>query len=257
MNNLKVIFRLLLLASLAAIFVFLIKMTFPSGKQVAQLFESRMSTPTPLQPTATPKKVHTPKSTVTPTPTIPPAMATKAAIVSKSDDATPIPPKYYPVESEKDIISVVFKDENFMQFTKQHLSKATADTPMQVKWLGENYEGAYYYLIPFRRGDYLIGIAQVWVDNGKARMGMWSDVETDTFPLVSAQEAIRIVKAKDLEIIRHPELVYFPTLETGSDWTNPQWRIFTDQGYVYIFWSLGEPKLFFEKELHPIGENRK
>lgn len=254
MNRVKIIFKLLLLAGSAIVLMFLIKMTIPSEKQVAQLFESKMSTPTPLQPTSTPKKAPTPESTVTPTPTIPPAMATKAAIVSKAKGLTPNPPKYYPVRSEKDIISVVFKDENFIQLTTQRLNKATADTPIKVKWLGEDYEGAYYYLIPFRRDDHIIGIAQIWVNNGKARMGMWSDADIDQFPLVSAQEAVRIVRGKGLKIIRNPELVYLPILETGSDWTNPQWRILTDQGYVYIIWSSGEPKFLFEDELHPISE---
>jgi len=246
-------FKLLLLAGGVVVLMFLIKMTLPSEKQVARLFESKMSTPTPLQPTSTPKKEPTPECTVTPTPTIPPAMATKAAIVSRAKDITPNPPKYYPIRAEKDIISVVFEDENFIQMTRQRLNKATPDTPVKVKWLGEDYEGEYYYLIPFRKNGHIIGIAQIWVNNGKARMGMWSDADIDQFPVVSAEEAVRIAKGKGLKIIRNPELVYFPTLETGSNWTNPQWRILTDQGYVYIFWLLGNPQIFFDDELHPIS----
>ncbi|HEY52060.1 MAG TPA: hypothetical protein G4N94_01230 [Caldilineae bacterium] len=262
MKSLKTVLKLLFLGGLAVVLMFLIKSTAPSNKPVARLFESKMSTPTPLKPTSTPKIIPTPLHTAIPTPTIPSAMVTKAAVVSKSANYTPEPPERYPVKSAQDIINVVLNDERFKQSINDpifgpHVKGAIPGEPIQVRWLGEAYEGEFYYLIPFWQNDRVTGIAQVWVNKGMAHMGMWSNADAEKFPLVSRKEAKSLAKEQGLKITGEPELVFFETLETGIALTHPFWRMQTDQGVVFVIQSLGEIKVFYDDELHTTGEGGK
>jgi len=210
--------------------------------------QSPIRTPTPL---GQPKPAG---QTATPS-----LMASKAAVAARARQQTPEPqPTLRPIRTTQDIVDAVLTDRNFQASLDDPMfgpnSKgATPGTPIRVRLISKQYQGQYYYIVPFYRQNRVTGLATVWVESGRGGMGMWGNADNPRFPLVTESEAVELVKARVGQVASSPELVFCPTRENGGDWTSPFWEVKTTEGTTfYVMYILGATTVYRADEVHVI-----
>jgi hypothetical protein len=219
------------------------------------LFRSPVeSLPSPLETPAPPSQ-----STPVGQPAMPPAMATKAAMAAIVHRQTPKSQSTLrPIHTSQDIIDAVLTAPGFQANLDDpifgpHSKGATPGEPIRVRLISKQYQGQYYYIVPFYKQIRVTGLATVWVENGRGGMGMWGNADDARFPPVSAAEAVELVKTDGRQVTGDPELVFRPTRENGGDWTSPFWEVKTVEGTTfYVMYILGATRVYRADEIHTI-----
>jgi len=176
----------------------------------------------------------------TPSPAEIAAAATEMYYKMNVPDEAPEAPTPYlqAVNSLNDLPNIVYSDPFFYkneQIYSTCLKNKKPGTTMAVKSLGKISD---YYLLPFWNNSKVCGVALIFIKNGFASAGGWSEINADQFPIIDANEAINQVKAKiPKEILGVPLLVFGGYKEFWEPF-NPAWQISTIDGDQYFVLSI-------------------
>jgi hypothetical protein len=159
-------------------------------------------------------------------------------------------PPSYPVKSEADLPNVLYNDAslytydaNFPCFSNKNPGPAifvhSLDTTL-----------ADYYILPFYKNNKICALAMITVKDGMGTVNGTGEGFGNTYPQVSANEAVNLVEEKTgLKVIGQPILIFRSIFEDYDPFF-PYWELQTRDGqtyYVIFFFGRGEGGSIGEK----------
>ncbi|MGB8215616.1 MAG: cohesin domain-containing protein [Anaerolineales bacterium] len=158
----------------------------------------------------------------------------------------PATPVYDPFQTPEDILKLIPTDPFFNNGLDPHdrpcVYTGVPGTPVFVKSVDA---GADYYLIPFREGSWICGVAEFYVPvDGKGTFegyvsgnGPSGEKLTINYLLLTSDEAKSLVEKAGFSVLGEPRLVYKDC--DGCTDTNPPWEITTTDGQtLYVVYDF-------------------